>query len=154
MIRGAIFWVSLLPCCIAATAVFARPEDVRGTPHDFSHMEQGDTCISCHSDPTDAMLQPVMQGSSSCQSCHDGATARNVHTSAATYREEIFHPAGVDYPVRNGYRPKGEAERRGIKIIGQTVECESCHDPHDNSKQHFLRMANTGSALCFACHDL
>ena len=37
------------------------------------------------------------------------------------------------------------------------VECASCHDPHAETEitgvqVNFLRMANTGSALCLACH--
>jgi len=43
---------------------------------------------------------------------------------------------------------------------GQTdepfVECASCHDPHvedEGSNPTFLRIANTGSAVCLACHD-
>lgn len=31
------------------------------------------------------------------------------------------------------------------------VECATCHDPH-NTTPLFLRVANTGSALCVACH--
>jgi predicted CXXCH cytochrome family protein len=33
------------------------------------------------------------------------------------------------------------------------VECGSCHDPHSTSNGKFQRVANTGSQLCFACHD-
>lgn len=41
---------------------------------------------------------------------------------------------------------------------GPSVECASCHDPHvesgtGNAGQTFLRVANTGSALCLSCHD-
>jgi predicted CXXCH cytochrome family protein len=32
------------------------------------------------------------------------------------------------------------------------VECASCHDPH-STNQTFLRIANTGSAVCLACHN-
>lgn len=32
------------------------------------------------------------------------------------------------------------------------VECASCHDPH-SEKATFLRMDNTNSAVCLACHD-
>ena len=36
------------------------------------------------------------------------------------------------------------------------VECASCHDPHneteDTNQVNFLRMANSGSDLCLACH--
>jgi len=36
------------------------------------------------------------------------------------------------------------------------VECASCHDPHvedTGSNPTFLRISNTGSAVCLACHD-
>lgn len=32
------------------------------------------------------------------------------------------------------------------------VECASCHDPHTSAAPTFLRIANTGSAVCLACH--
>lgn len=32
------------------------------------------------------------------------------------------------------------------------VECASCHDPHTDTNPTFLRIANTGSAVCLACH--
>ena len=33
------------------------------------------------------------------------------------------------------------------------VECSSCHDPHLGEATTFLRVANTGSALCLGCHN-
>jgi predicted CXXCH cytochrome family protein len=33
-----------------------------------------------------------------------------------------------------------------------TVECASCHNPHDNHLGNFLRKENTGSAICLSCH--
>lgn len=44
----------------------------------------------------------------------------------------------------------------GGGYTGQTelepfVECGSCHDPHSNNAT-FLRIANTNSAVCLACH--
>lgn len=32
------------------------------------------------------------------------------------------------------------------------VECASCHDPHIDNGTTFLRIQNTGSAVCLACH--
>lgn len=32
------------------------------------------------------------------------------------------------------------------------VECASCHDPHVSGTKTFLRIDNTGSAVCLACH--
>ena len=34
-----------------------------------------------------------------------------------------------------------------------SVECGSCHDPHDNTNDLFLRIANSGSAVCLTCHN-
>lgn len=42
-----------------------------------------------------------------------------------------------------GYSGQTEAE--------PFVECASCHDPHTNNTT-FLRIENTGSAVCLACH--
>lgn len=35
---------------------------------------------------------------------------------------------------------------------GPSVECGSCHDPHNYTNATFLRRANAGSALCLSCH--
>jgi len=32
------------------------------------------------------------------------------------------------------------------------VECSSCHDPHTSTTGLFLRVSNSGSALCLGCH--
>lgn len=32
------------------------------------------------------------------------------------------------------------------------VECASCHDPHTDAQATFLRVSNTGSGVCLACH--
>ena len=33
-----------------------------------------------------------------------------------------------------------------------SVECGSCHDPHNDTNKTFLRISNTGSAVCLTCH--
>ncbi len=38
-------------------------------------------------------------------------------------------------------------------FVQPSVECASCHNVHDNANGTFLRMANTGSALCLTCHN-
>jgi predicted CXXCH cytochrome family protein len=40
----------------------------------------------------------------------------------------------------------------GTSTSNATVECASCHNPHNNSLGNFLRKANTGSAMCLTCH--
>lgn len=39
----------------------------------------------------------------------------------------------------------------GQTVAEPFVECASCHDPH-SSNATFLRIANTGSAVCLSCH--
>jgi len=36
--------------------------------------------------------------------------------------------------------------------VGPSVECGSCHDPHNYSNPTFLRVANSTSSLCLSCH--
>jgi predicted CXXCH cytochrome family protein len=40
----------------------------------------------------------------------------------------------------------------GASSTTATVECASCHNPHDNSRGFFLRKSNVQSALCLTCH--
>jgi predicted CXXCH cytochrome family protein len=35
---------------------------------------------------------------------------------------------------------------------GTYIGCTTCHDPHTNANGKFLRISNTGSALCLNCH--
>lgn len=35
---------------------------------------------------------------------------------------------------------------------GLSVECGSCHDPHNDAQKTFLRISNAGSAVCLTCH--
>jgi predicted CXXCH cytochrome family protein len=35
---------------------------------------------------------------------------------------------------------------------GSRLECTTCHDAHNNANSAFLRMSNTGSAMCRKCH--
>ncbi len=44
--------------------------------------------------------------------------------------------------------------RNDLGQIEPFVECGSCHDPHDDTKQpvSFMRISNAGSRVCLACH--
>jgi hypothetical protein len=137
MIRGAIFLNLLLLWCAVISPVFAMQETFQGAQFDSS-----------------------LSGSSLCLTCHDGTAAKNMHAPKITLWDS--HPLGVIYPIKDGYRPQLEAEQRGVLIIEQMVECQSCHYPHNmgpmggmggKTNQPFLRIANMGSSLCFACHD-
>lgn len=38
-------------------------------------------------------------------------------------------------------------------LFNNTMQCATCHNPHNNTTAPFLRKANTGSALCLDCHS-
>ncbi len=40
----------------------------------------------------------------------------------------------------------------GTATATATVECASCHNPHNNSNTNFLRKSNASSAICLTCH--
>jgi len=40
-----------------------------------------------------------------------------------------------------------------VPLFGGSVQCASCHDPHDATNVPFLVKANTNSDLCTTCHQ-
>ncbi|HXG57533.1 MAG TPA: cytochrome c3 family protein [Thermoanaerobaculia bacterium] len=38
-------------------------------------------------------------------------------------------------------------------LVDGRIECTSCHNPHATETRSMLRIDNTGSRLCLACHD-
>jgi predicted CXXCH cytochrome family protein len=34
------------------------------------------------------------------------------------------------------------------------VQCDSCHNPHDNTYPPFLKVDPVGGAICLTCHDV
>jgi predicted CXXCH cytochrome family protein len=60
----------------------------------------------------------------------------------------------VDSGTAAGTRDKADMQlyTRQLASVDQPfVECASCHDPH-TANDTFLRIQNTGSAVCLACH--
>jgi predicted CXXCH cytochrome family protein len=39
-----------------------------------------------------------------------------------------------------------------LPLFAGTMQCASCHDPHDNANGNFLIIDNAGSDLCQTCH--
>lgn len=78
-----------------------------------------------------------------CVGCHDAKMGANNHPTGVLYprddREYTWIPAG----------PKlfCDEEQRECRIF-----CSTCHNPHASGGKRLLRMSNTGSALCLACH--
>lgn len=64
------------------------------------------------------------------------------------------HPINIAYPTADAGFVTTPAD---VKLYGGQVECASCHDVHNwggtgVTGAPFLRVDNTGSALCLRCH--
>jgi len=117
-----------------------------------------------------------------CLSCHDGTVALDSFggrtptagpiAGNANFGTDLSndHPIGILYtateiaadgelqPLTNTYtQPVTGATLtvgEGLLDNGSTVECSSCHDVHaTNVSNVLLKVDNTSSALCLACHD-
>ncbi len=99
--------------------------------------------------------------SASCLSCHDGTVAVDAFGGATGNVATIItgdaligtdlrddHPIGIAYTTSTSYKTPTT-----VKLYNTRVECATCHDVHDNTFSPFLRMSNTGSALCLDCHN-
>lgn len=69
------------------------------------------------------------------------------------------HPVNLIYNTAQdpAFQSIATATLAGVRFFGtgaNEVQCASCHNPHDNTagRQPFLRMSNTNSAMCLACH--
>ncbi len=121
------------------------------------------------------------QRSKFCLSCHDGtvalgavynnrgvtniAMANNVTTMPGSSLSNLGTSLRDDHPVGFVYDNSKDPElvnrnwpwNTSVKLdpdaSNGTVECQTCHDPHDDSNGKFLRMPNTNAALCTFCHN-
>jgi len=115
-----------------------------------------------------------------CLSCHDGTIAigavynnggsqsiamqNNVTTMPSDAAGNLGVSLANDHPVGYVYDNSRDPElvsrswpwKTAVKldpdVSNGTVECITCHDPHDNTYSPFLQMDNTNAALCTFCH--
>lgn len=77
------------------------------------------------------------------------------------FKQPNGHSGGITFFDSNG---NGQPDDNEIQMFSDkgaaTVECASCHQPHENepappgiSGKAYLRVANKGSALCTICHS-
>jgi predicted CXXCH cytochrome family protein len=119
-------------------------------------------------------------GSSSklCLSCHDGTVAPGqtiafgkIPVGGSMAATSKFggdlrgsHPSSMKTPLVDSpelvaqlFTSSPSTKDAAVKLVKNTVECTTCHDPHFQSKdrtvQKFLVRDNTEGRLCLACHD-
>ena len=117
------------------------------------------------------------QRSKLCLSCHDGTIAVGqtvakglITTTGSMNAADILgtslttnHPFGFTMPARDDGEiqlslaaPSPSTKDSAVKPYNNTVECVTCHEPHDpnrDSAVQFMVRSNTNSAICVACHD-
>lgn len=137
-------------------------------------------CLSCHNDQFFAKMRDrgastqvghlgggsfvaafLDAYSAKCMSCHDQsgnpkfATAVDQNGVVRHAGRSVNHPIGVNYnksAIYGGYRPMHMISKKILLPDGK-LSCVSCHQGY--AREHGkLVMGNTGSALCFECHDL
>lgn len=92
----------------------------------------------------------------SCGKCHNGQVAHDISVKMLGTDLRNDHPismryAGLSYSDED-FRPPDNPNgfNNGVKLYNGNVECMSCHNVHDPSKELLLR-ANA-EVLCFTCH--
>ncbi|HEY3244085.1 MAG TPA: cytochrome c3 family protein, partial [Phycisphaerae bacterium] len=126
----------------------------------------------------DARVDQPRGASKLCLSCHDGVLAVGLVRSRGetdpiytTFPHLTKEHGGLgtdlsdDHPIGFRYdRALAAADRqlRNPDTLSErlplgphdTVECTTCHDPHNNRLGNFLREPEQRSAICLSCHDL
>jgi len=106
-----------------------------------------------------------------CLSCHDGTIALGevlsrptpiafptgldfLASGSAALGTDLAndHPVSIAYPTTGEFVPAAQATVDLPLDHNGVIQCTTCHDPHDDKNGKFLRMANSGSALCITCH--
>ena len=109
-------------------------------------------CLSCH-DGTIALGQVLLpkvpiamnignSGIPSGRPSNFGTTLANHHPISFSYFDSFPNPELNPLP------PTAE-----LLFYNNTImQCDTCHDPHDNANKKFLAVSNESSGLCLLCH--
>lgn len=145
------FWSSLLSCLLtcALVALYASP----ALPFENHGNIKGE----------------MLRGSRFCLTCHDGTIGRNilsqVFSQGGNFQGDMpgdfcldrGHPVAVDYlPASLKSRGRLKHPSRldpAVKLENGQVGCTSCHDSNSQLRAKLV-MSNSGSRLCFSCHNL
>lgn len=123
-------------------------------------------CMSCHDGVTTLGGTAVLNAPGSGAGTSITMTQDTITDTYTNISKDLTndHPVSIEYdPTAAGL---GALSASGTMIVrvnsttgaveglaNATVECVSCHDPHDNTNGLFLRYSNPGSQLCRACHS-
>ncbi len=133
-------------------------QDLGGT--DATTAAVSNLCLSCHdgtvainalNNPSNANPNgnPTMAGTAADGAIPDGTARLGTDLTDDHPVNFIFDSAlfAVDNSLND------PATLTGVVLFNGTVQCASCHDPHNSVNPAFLRVNNTGSDLCLRCHN-
>ena len=120
-------------------------------------------CLSCH-DGTIALgsVFNVRGSTTVINMTYNGSPVTTMPTTAAGYIGTDLkddHPVGYTYDTSKDPElvsrswPWNTPVRLDPDAPNGTIECVTCHDPHNNQYGKFLKMSNTNAALCTFCHN-
>lgn len=105
-------------------------------------------CMSCH----DGALTPTGVSVGADKAVGSGSTTTSSYGLRNDHPVNMSHDATVQPTLVDAATVTGA---NGLTLYGtsNTVQCASCHEPHNLNGGDFLRAANTnGTALCLKCH--
>jgi hypothetical protein len=129
-------------------------------------------------DSTSTPSSPAKVGMASqrCLSCHDGSVGVGRTVAIGTLQMtgafranlgvqlEGSHPFSMQPQLKDNATlvstlvASHTAKDTTVSLVDNNIECSTCHDVHNQYKDphspKFLVRDNTGSLLCFACHDV
>lgn len=127
-------------------------------------------CLSCHNGVASTLVNAPGPGTTSPSSYDIAAGAIANWDATPNPFANIGTDLSNDHPIGFTYNASADLQNNGFPALAGTqigatgmyvyagkMECATCHDVHNQANPtrdpvYFLRMANTGSALCGACH--
>ncbi len=137
----------------------------------WNHASTAATFTLYSSSSLQAVPGQPSNNSKACLSCHDGTIALDSYgtrtgTNFITGSGKLGTDLKDDHPISFAYNaalatadgglvaPASASQVvAGIPLYDSKLECASCHNVHDNANGDYLRVNNTGSALCLKCHS-
>lgn len=119
-------------------------------------------CMSCHdgtvgvgslynnpNNPAGGEFTPTNSAVMVAGNANVGTDLTNDHPVNFTYNTALATAdAGLVSPFSAIWVDAGMT----VPLYGGTVQCSSCHDPHDPTNSPFLVKSNSASGLCVTCH--
>ncbi|BCB96005.1 cytochrome c [Dissulfurispira thermophila] len=141
---------------------------IAGTTPDATPNGITKACLSCHDGVSaiNSIVNEAGSGKSGPANVAFGTTAAGTAFTMPAGATNLGTSLADDHPVSITYTAgKASLNPTTTTLTGWTgastiadllrngkVECSSCHDPHTSATSLFLRVSNSGSALCLGCH--